>query len=90
MEQMIMMAMQTCQEYAQKSASTSLTEYEMLMYEQLCRLVGTYCKGHDLALRKTIPEMERDAMQAEAEHEEWLNAHHDDNDPPPDDEKKAA
>lgn len=80
MDQVVMMAMQTCQEYAQKSASQSLTEYEMLMYEQLCTMLTTYAKGHDLALRKQMPELERDTLQAEREHNQWLEANDDDDD----------
>jgi hypothetical protein len=69
-----MMALQTCQEYAQKSASTTLTEYEVQLYEWICRTTSTYLKGHDFMLRKQMAELERDALQAEAEHREWMKA----------------
>ncbi len=72
--QLVMMALQTCQEYAQKSSSASLTEYEMLMYEQLCRLVTTHSHGLELALRRQVFELERDVHKEEEEHKEWLDS----------------
>jgi hypothetical protein len=81
MEQVIMMAMQTCQTYAEQEQVRNLTEYELLMYEQLCNMVRTYCKLHDLSGQEKIPEYERDAQRAREQHEEWLRAHQDDDKP---------
>ena len=42
--QLIAMAMQTCQEYAQKMAHHTLNEFEMECYESCCRVVADYMK----------------------------------------------
>ncbi len=75
MDQVAMMAMQTCQTYAEKSTTQILTEDEMLLYGQLCSFITTYTRGAELAYRKNLPESEREVLQAEAEHVEWLKAH---------------
>lgn len=77
MDQIIMMAMQTCQEYAQKSADHVLNEYESQVYEHLAIFVKTWAQGHALALRKQLPELERDAIKEENEHQVWLQAQDD-------------
>lgn len=78
MEQTIMMVMQTCQEYAQKATCHTLTEFEVLMYEQMSRLVATWCQAHELGIRQNLGELERDALKSEKEHQEWLRAQDDD------------
>lgn len=72
MEQTILMAMQTCREFARKSYVTELTEYEMLMYEAICNLIAMYTRCHEVALRPSLLEAQRVAMLAEEEHEKWL------------------
>jgi hypothetical protein len=44
MENVIGMAMQTCQTYAEKMKTHGLAEFELMMYDQCCRMVQTYAE----------------------------------------------
>jgi len=74
MEQLVMMVLQTCQNYAEKSSETHLTEYEMLMYERMCCYITSFCTLQQLFVRKQICETECETLQVEAQHKEWLKA----------------
>lgn len=58
MEQLLLMMMQTCTEYAGKSGAMPLTEYEMLMYEQICRAVTLYMKSYEISLKRILEKEE--------------------------------
>jgi hypothetical protein len=42
--------------YGQKSACVTLTEYEMLAYEQACNSVAAFCKLQTAKIEKEINE----------------------------------
>lgn len=75
MEQVIMMAFQTAQEYAQKSSVHSLTEYEMLMYESVCNMLKSYAEFLDITYRKCRLQADIEYLQELKRHKKWLEEH---------------
>ena len=64
MLQYMAMTQQTCQEFAEKSAHSALTEYEMLTYEMACRTVAEFNKIQEINFR-------RERLLFEKEHPQW-------------------
>lgn len=58
--QLMAMTMQQCQEYAQKSAHTTLTEYEMLCYEQCCNTVAQFLKIKEMDFIISLRQFRKD------------------------------
>lgn len=83
--------MRMCEEYAAKSATVPLTEYEALAYEQACKLVENFCKVQALQFEQMSLNSERELYQERCTHEKWLrNQEKDDEDDSAESEASAA
>jgi len=60
MEQLVMVAMNVCQEYARKSASQVLTEYEVQLYEQAARTSRAYLRSVENSFRMGLIDQEKE------------------------------
>jgi hypothetical protein len=73
MEQVLMMAMQTCQTFCERLMSgQGLTEYEMLMYESICRMLQSSCKYHGLVYETLCLQQDSALKTAEREHAKFM------------------
>jgi hypothetical protein len=73
MEQVIMMAMQTCQHYSQKIENGfTLNEYEQQMYESLARCIKKYATLQRKVLKIHLLNAKKQFTEDEKLHQQWL------------------
>ncbi len=70
-QQCIVMVMQTCQSFGEKMKTHGLAEFEVLMYEQCCRLVETWAKGHEMIAQGYNMGIERELDACREKHKKW-------------------
>jgi hypothetical protein len=74
-EKIVRDGMELCVYYSDKQGVTNaLSEYEVLMYEQLCNMIASFAKLSDVCWRKQILDTEREFRREEEEHQQWLAA----------------
>lgn len=71
MDNTIVMVMQTCQTFGEKMKTHGLTEFEVLMYEQCCRMVEMYGKVQVKIAEAHLMATERELDSCRQKHAEW-------------------
>lgn len=75
MEQVMMMAMQTCQHYSEKMAGgIMLMEYEQQMYESLARMLYKYANLQRKIMKIHSLNAKHAYTEEEKKHQAWLEA----------------
>jgi hypothetical protein len=59
------------EDFSNKMSEATLTEFEMLAYEQLCRLVETWSKFTEVCVKMEIPEAERESERRWDKYRKW-------------------
>jgi hypothetical protein len=64
MSKLIRDAMDACVYYSDKlRESGNLAEYELLMYEQMCRMIETFCRVQDVHGRIQLARLEQEELE---------------------------
>jgi hypothetical protein len=66
-EETLNAAMYTMRFYADKMSERELTEYEVLAYEQICRVVESSCRFHRMVYDEQSEQFEPPAPEEETE-----------------------
>lgn len=72
MDQIIMMAMQTAQNYAEKCATCTLTEFEVIAYENICNIIAAYTRMHTVAMDINYFDIEKQHVIQKAQYDIWV------------------
>lgn len=73
LENVILMVMKTTNDFGEKSKTQTLTEYEMLMYEQCCNLVAAFARQQNTIAQAQQLGLDRALHNSQEEHEKWEN-----------------
>jgi len=64
MSKLIRDAMDACVYYSDKQRECgNLAEYELLMYEQMCKMIETFCRLNDIHGRIEIAKLEQQELE---------------------------